>query len=232
MSKYRNKKGIFKNTPVVLSEEIFSRYKLGEKTTSLSKEYKIDRHTIVDIIRRLGGKVRDRKESRLAFPLLKQKKELRNRYEAGENTKKLAKEYEISPDAIIRAIRAAGGKIKRQKYFRNSFRETQLKTVYGLLAVDTDWLHERQKGLCLWCQSVLPSDSLKCAVDHIGGRKNKGKREAVRGLCCWNGHCNRWAGMVESNHIKAEGLLKSFVEHVKRIVRYNKGNLPFPENLN
>src|ERR1700675_4112299 len=132
MSQRRNKKGIFINTPMSLSREIFRKYKTGEKTSTLSEEYGIGRHAIVDIIRRLGGKVRNRKESRLTFPLPKQQKELRNRYEAGENTKKLAKEYEISPDAIIRAIEMAGGKIKRRKYLRDSHRETQLNTVYGL----------------------------------------------------------------------------------------------------
>ena len=155
----------------------------------------------------------------------------RELYENGKNIYQIAKQFGASPETVRRGILAIGGKTgrRKRKYFHDASRERQLACAFGGLYDDMVWMHERQRGFCLWCCAPLSTDVLRCVVDHIGGRKAQGDRDSVRGLCCWSGHCNRIAGMIERNQFIEGGLLDRFISHVKRVIAENKGVLRFKE---
>jgi hypothetical protein len=170
----------------------------------------------------------------------KQKLEIKKSYEDGASSPRLGKTYRCSAATICNVIREAGGVVRTNSeagtlYFRNPLRERRLVVHYGLKAKDVDFIHRLQKGLCLWCLALLPSDPLQCYVDHIGGTKMTGKsitarRKSVRGLCCPHNICNMLAGRVEKDgkNNRVSGLLTAAVKNIKRVLKTNHGNIQFP----
>jgi Recombination endonuclease VII len=157
-------------------------------------------------------------------------KEIRNRYESGENSVKLERELGHDRHTVLSAIRRAGGTIfLKRKYFINSAKERHLWAHYHLRYYDAVWLHEFQRNKCLWCSAPLPDDPLACLVDHIGGQKGEKNRNNVRGLCCPDGICNTLAGHVEKNRIRKEdwGALSAVVAHIEQTLQSNHGWLSF-----
>ena len=151
----------------------------------------------------------------------------RAEYESGMNLPQIAKRHGLHQETVRQGILKSGGKPRRRarKYFHNSVRERQLKCAFGVVYDDMVHMRRKQRGLCLWCKAVLPVDVLKCVVDHFGGRDTFGDRLTVRGLCCSSGHCNRIAGMIDRGQFVENGLLVRFIQHVKRIIKTNKGVL-------
>lgn len=118
-----------------------------------------------------------------------------------------------------RCAQISGGE-KIKKYHVDPQREGSIKLKYGLVLKDMKFMYKLQKRKCIWCSKKLPSDVLRCAVDHIGGYETHGNRKKVRGLCCPSGQCNRDAGRIENNI--------RFSKRVLKILATNKGNLNFP----
>lgn len=154
----------------------------------------------------------------------RKEKVFRALYEDGDSSIKIAKRFKTSPRTILDGIRRAGGKIRSldgnfKLYFIKPMRESVLKHQYHLSYKDIVHLYKIQRGRCLWCKSKLPNelkDLISCCVDHIGGKKTK-NRKSVRGLCCSDGACNRFAGMIEKNPQKDWGLLTVFAKRVLKI---------------
>lgn len=158
---------------------------------------------------------------------VKHREQFRRLYESGIDTYEIASRFGASVETVRRGIHAVGGKTFRRarKYFHDSSRERQLASAFGVLYEDMVWMYDKQHGFCLWCKAPLPVDVLKCVVDHIGGRDNRGQRSSVRGLCCASGHCNRIAGMIERGQFVEGGLLNQFIRNVKEVIAGNKGVL-------
>lgn len=208
-------------------------------TVELSKKYGVGHTAILKAIRRADGEVRDVRDCHRKFTI-EQSIKIKDEYVSGVPIFRLTKKYKCSDTAIRNAISFTGGKFRpqgydRRKFFRNPNRERNISCGYQLKVSDTDWMLERQKGLCLWCQAPLPGDSLLCTIDHIyrGKRKGLSNRNNVRGLSCPDNLCNQLAGRIEANKItkKDWGLLSAYVNHVRFILKTNKGNLLFPPTV-
>lgn len=219
---------------------IRKEYENGSSSTQLSKRYGASAVVIIEAIRRAKGDMRGPQDCHLRFSIAQSLK-LKREYENGFSSTQLAKKYKVSsPGVIVRAIRYGGGKIRpanvrNRLFFRDPIRERHLSNDYQLRAEDMDWMFRRQKGLCLWCLSSLPQDSLKCVVDHIrrGQRKGLSNRKKVRGLCCPDNVCNQLAGRIEAGKISKVnwGFLTAFVKRVHQVLKTNKGNLSFPREM-
>ena len=93
------------------SDELRRRYEAGESVNSLRKEFGVGGATVASAIRRAGGKVLDAASSRQIGRTFtaEQGFELRRRYEAGESTVALAREFGVSVVPVTGAIKRAGG---------------------------------------------------------------------------------------------------------------------------
>lgn len=138
--------------------------------------------------------------------------QLRDRYEHGESCTSLANASGVATATITAAIRRTGGQIYnggKRKFFWEPRREAACWTRYRLLANDFLMFFRRQRGLCLWCKKPLPLENLlHCTVDHIGGLGGRRQKEAVRGICCSDGHCNQFAGKIEANLATARNVIQ------------------------
>lgn len=206
-------------------------YEAGKTPDQLGKKYGGTAHAIRSAVRHAGGHTRTITEAAQMFSMA-ECKEIREEYENRTSISKLAKQYQCSFHPIRQAIIRADGVIRKntdsnRKYFRNPQRENSLFQSYRITVSDTDYLHNLQKGLCLWCLATLPKDSLNCLVDHIGGRDTRGQRDKVRGLCCPDNTCNILAGRIEKNGFadKAWGLVTPLVRHIRHVLKTNHGNL-------
>jgi Mor family transcriptional regulator len=215
-----------------LAMRIRISYEKGERVADLAKRYNCNAPHIYNTIKRAGGKIRPAAKY-LRFSSEDSKNILRA-YKNGDSSSKIADNFNVSANTIRRFIRLLGGRIRPQgnngsnkKYFRNPSRETALFTLYRLTASDTDFLHARQRGLCLWCRAILPVDSLNCFVDHIGGEETFKDKNSVRGLCCPDDICNLIAGKIEKNgsEIKNWKLLTPLIRHIKYVIKTNHGKL-------
>jgi Mor family transcriptional regulator len=215
--------------------KIRKQYESGKNTYKLAAEYGCRPNIINGAVRRAGGQLRSISECQRKFTL-EQCRRIREQYESGKNTLELAKLYRCAGLTIARAVRRAGGIVRTRgetarKYFRNRKREQTLFSRYELTAANMDYLYRIQKGLCLWCRAPLPEDSLKCFVDHIGGKVTLHNCSKIRGLCCADGACNTLAGRIEKNGFvkKDWGLAAPLVKHIKHVIKTNKGNIEFPK---
>jgi hypothetical protein len=154
-------------------------------------------------------------------------------YSEGLSSHDVAKICKCTLQTVLHIVRRQGGAVRgkwdnHKIYFRNKDRECSLRQLYDLSAEDMDWMHKHQSGECLWCTAKLPTDSLKCVVDHIGGVETRGDRTKVRGLVC-SVKCNYIAGIVENDYIQNKdfGLLASFVARVRHVMKFNKGSLSY-----
>jgi len=209
-------------------------YESGKTSHQLALKYHTTPGTVCNWIRKAGGSLRTAAEGKLKFSMT-QCCDMKVRYEKRQSLSLIGRDYKVCPLTIARAVIRAGGTIRstndhQQKYFRNPLRERSLMCAYRLSVEDMDFLLAKQKKKCLWCKAKLPTDSLRCVVDHIGGYKTYGNRNRVRGLCCPNGACNRFAGYIERSKIikSSGGLLRPLIRHVKSVLRRNHGNIKFP----
>lgn len=202
-------------------------YENGTPASKLAERFSCTSTTILSSIRRIGGRIHAVGESQKVFTP-QQDEEIRKAHDGGQTARQIAKRLQVSHNTINRAVVRAGGTIRsRKKYIRNPIRERAIFSNYGATVFDLDFLHTRQRGLCLWCSALLPIDSLACSVDHIGGKSTFGQRSKIRGLCCPDNICNILAGRIEANGFTKNdwGLQSELVRRIKHVLKTNHGNL-------
>lgn len=120
-----------KKLPLV-DEEITNRYDAGETPKELGEACGCSECPILKAIKRAGGRLRTISEAKIkALPITD--KELRKRYEDGENASELAEEYGCYPPKICRAIKRAGGILRdngEAHYKKLPFTEVEVRKLY------------------------------------------------------------------------------------------------------
>ena len=212
-------------------EEIGKKYDAGASVQKIAGEYAVSRYFITASIVSTGRKLRLANGGKFTPEVCE---EAGKDYDAGMGFKSLAKKYNCGLTQIKNVILKTGRTLRQDLRSRHQKKPQRLKSIwaqYRLILKDMWHLMILQKGLCLWCKEPLNPDPLRNIVDHIGGSQTFKDRTKVRGLCCFDGLCNRFAGFVE-NKIgidKNQGLLAPYVGNIKHIVEHNQGNIAFPE---
>jgi len=182
--------------------EILKRYEQGDSSLHLGRVFNCSTTTILNIVRRLDGQVRN---NRKFSDIVEQ--QIFKRYESGETSNKLASVYGCSSGVILRAIKRQGGQTRESQFQPgeqhpnwkggdSKAKRRELEREAFIKPIDSNEVFAADDYACAYCG--LRGD---LTIDHIAPLNKGGKH-------CWT---NVTTACRKCNSSKGDALLLAWL---------------------